>query len=92
LSIVLFLRSSCCFPPVVKTLFIPSSDPGQPSYGQFYHILSNERSNELLLSHNRWFQGEKYRSPPCQTTECVRLTVYGLDRSILLKGILKSVL
>jgi hypothetical protein len=92
LSIVLFLRASCCFPAVVKTHSIPPPDPGQPSYGPFYHIRSNERSNELLLSHNRWFQGEKYRSPPCQTTECVRLTAYGLDRSILLKGILKSIL
>ena len=92
LSIVLFLRASCCFPAAMKTRSIPPPDPGQPSYDPFYHILSNERSNELLLSHNRWFQGEKYRSPPCQTSECVRLTVYGHDRSILLKGILKSIL
>jgi hypothetical protein len=88
LSIVIFLRVSSCFPDVVRTHSIPSQDPGQPSYHQFYHI-SNEHSNELLWSHNRWFQGEKYRSTPCQTTECVRLTVCGLDQSILLKGILK---
>ncbi len=30
--------------------------------------------------------------PVSQTTECVRLTVYGLDQSILLKGIFKSIL
>ncbi len=32
LSIVLFLRASCCFPAVVKTRSIPPPDPGQPSY------------------------------------------------------------
>ncbi len=92
LSIVYFLRASCCFLAAVKTRSIPPPDPGQPSYRPFYHIRYNEHSNELLWSHNRWFQGEKYRSPPCQTTECVRLTAYGLDQSILLKGILKSIL
>jgi hypothetical protein len=68
--------SSCCQTPV-KTHSIPPPNPGQPSYRPFYHIHSNERSNDLLWSHNRWFPGEKYRSPPlsdnwmCQTY-CVR--------------------
>ena len=30
LSIVLFLRASCCFPSAVKTRSIPPPDPGQP--------------------------------------------------------------
>jgi hypothetical protein len=70
-------RVSSCFPDTVKSRSIPPPDPRQPSYDPFYHILSNECSNELLLSHNWWFQGEKYRSPPqsdnwmCQTY-CVR--------------------
>ncbi len=47
-----------------KDSLYPDPGPGQPSYHPFYHIRSNERSNELLLSYDRWFQGEKYRSPP----------------------------
>ncbi len=48
---VFFLRLSWCFPVVVKTRSILPRDPGQPSYHPFYHIHSNERSNELLWSH-----------------------------------------
>ena len=45
LSIVFFLRASYCFPAAVKTRSIPPPDPGQPSYGPFYHILSNVPTN-----------------------------------------------
>ncbi len=75
-SIVFFLRESFCFPAAVKTRSIPPPDPGQPSYHPFYHIRSNERSNELLLSHKVIPRREIPFSPlsdnwMCQTY-CVR--------------------
>ncbi len=63
LSIMLFLRASCCFPAATKTCSIPPPDQGQPSYRPFYHISSNERSNELLWSHNRWLESNTVLPP-----------------------------
>ena len=80
LSIVFFLRASCCFPAAVKTRSIPPPDPGQPSYRPFYHIRSNERSNELLLSHNRDSKERNTVLPPVR-----QLNVSDLLRTDLTK-------
>ncbi len=96
----------CAFQRLVHSAFLEiimlfsscSKDSLYPASRSRATILSPVLSYRLqnaptnFYYHITLFQGEKYLSTPCQTTECVRLTAYGLDRSILLKGILKSIL